>query len=125
MRLIAPLLGGTAIAVASLLLWPSTPPAFASGGTAKFAVQDYRITMDGEETGGALPMVIRGKAAAHGNEYLPFRWRVPDGRPYLPILQTCAAGGLNGQVRLAEDRDDRPIDGEGPLLEISCQVDMK
>lgn len=122
------LLTTVTLSIAAMLLAfaaVSASRAEAAGNTAKFAVDDYRITLDGDDPTGPLVMNIHGKASAHGNEYLPFQWKVPDARAYLPILQTCANGKLMGQVRLSENRDDKPIKGEGMLSELSCKMVLK
>lgn len=42
-----------------------------------------------------------------------------------PDPDACSVGLLVGQVRLKEDRDDKPIDGTGEIKEISCLVGDK
>jgi hypothetical protein len=119
MRLLAPSLAVIGLVVLAVTL--SGPPAAQAGdGVAKFKASQWRLTLNGEEAEFPISLSIKGKASAYGNEYLPFRWKVPDARPYLPILQACGTGQLQGQARLTHDRDDKPIDGQGPLKEISC-----
>ena len=106
------------IVLATALAGP--PTAQAGDGVARFKASEWRLTLDGEDPELPVSLTIKGKASAYGNEYLPFRWKVPDARPYLSILQACGTGQLQGQARLTHDRDDKPIDGSGPLKEISC-----
>jgi hypothetical protein len=115
---------GLPVLLCALLVHPL--PAAAGSSTVKFSVTEYKIKVD-PESEAPWALEIKGKASAYGNEYIDFKWSVPDVRPYLPLLQACAVGRLTGEVSVDDDKDmdGKAIEGEGPLRELTCRVILK
>jgi len=122
-----------AVVLGGTLLAPT--PAEARGTRIKFSIVEYRLTQvprvrelsSGETiTVMKTEMDIKGRATAFGDS-IDFRWDVVDAADWLPLLQLCPGGRLNGEVEYDDDieRDAKSIDGKGPLLELRCRQILK
>ena len=122
-----------AVVLGGALLAPT--PAEARGTRVKFSVVEYRITQVPRETelssGERITimeteMSIKGRASAFGDS-IEFKWDVRDADRWIPLLQLCPGGRLNGEVEYDDDieRGAREIEGRGPLLELRCRQILK
>lgn len=97
-----------------------------AGSGAKFSIASYRLTMTAERPD-TVSLEMRGRVSTYGREKTDFRWTVPDAHKWLPILNTCTNGSLMGEVNIGDQAavSDRMVEGEGPILELSCRVILK
>lgn len=118
MRAILPLCAAAALAL---------PGTASAGILVKFSVTEYRLELlPGSDGGQRYLLEFRGKATVFSDP-IDITWEVADAERYLPLLQACGDGRINGEVEYEGDleRNAKSLEGKGRLSELRCRRILK